>query len=158
MDDKRKVIDIYKINRHGEISKLYKAGADIESLAANYNTSIETMTVVIGTLGHDVPDEYNHHVAEKLQDIKTWNKERPKRKMTRSVDLYMNDSTKASIDTAYVEGKTIKDLAGQYKVSHNTMMIVIGMIGYPVDNWCAKPIADKLAYVDKMRAKRVKTK
>lgn len=80
-----------------------------------------------------------------------------KKKPVRAVDLYINKGNE--IDKAYSQdNETIRDLAVIYNCSHNTMMITIGMLGYPVENWCKESVEKKLEYVAKQKEKRIKVK
>lgn len=79
-----------------------------------------------------------------------------KKKPVRAVDVFMDDAKKSEIDDQYKSGKTIKELAVIYDMSFNTMMIVLGMMGYTVEPWCTDSINKKLEYVKKFKADRVK--
>ncbi len=82
-----------------------------------------------------------------------------KKKPVRAVDVYMDEEKKSEIDHKYSQDKmSIRDLAKEYDMSFNTMMIIIGMIGYPVEPWCTPSIDKKLKYVAKQEASRVKKK
>ena len=75
-----------------------------------------------------------------------------------TLQLFMNDETKKAIDLGYAEGMSVDDLAKVHNCSHNTMMVVIGMIGYPVEPWCKSRIEKQLKNVDEILATRIKVK
>ena len=75
-----------------------------------------------------------------------------------TLQLFMNDETKKAIDLGYGQGMTVDNLAKIHNCSHNTMMVVVGMIGYPVEPWCKSRIEKQLKNVDEILATRIKVK
>lgn len=78
-----------------------------------------------------------------------------RKKPRRAVDLYTENG--AEIEKSYSnDEKTIRELAVDYDCSHNTMMIVIGMLGFPVEPWCAPSVEKKLKTIENNKQKRIK--
>jgi hypothetical protein len=73
-----------------------------------------------------------------------------------TLQLFMDADTNKAIDDAYAIGTSVDDLAKTYNCSHNTMMVIIGMIGYPVENWCKSRIEKQLENVQEILNSRVK--
>ena len=78
--------------------------------------------------------------------------------MRATLQLFMNAESNKAIDDNYAIGMSVDKLAELYGCSHNTMMVVIGMLGYPVENWCKPRIEKQLENVKKILATRVKIK
>jgi len=79
-----------------------------------------------------------------------------KKKPVRVLDLVAKHGTE--LDKAYESGKDIRTLSVEYKCSHNTMMIAIGVRGYEVEPWAREFVKKKLDAIEKDRLKRIKLK
>lgn len=72
----------------------------------------------------------------------------------RVVDLYRDKGEE--ISKAYEIGKHYKELATDFGCSNNTMMITLGVLGYPVEPWAEEQVKKKLEYLEREKKKRVR--
>jgi len=77
-----------------------------------------------------------------------------KKKSKRVVDLYYEKKDEVVKD--YESGIHIRELAKKYECSHNTMMILIGVLGFEVEPWAKPQVDRKIAYLKREKEKRVR--
>jgi hypothetical protein len=67
-----------------------------------------------------------------------------KRSYVTSISLYEDEFKSKEIDSLYAQGKTFTELAEKFNCSENTMIITVGMLGYPVYPYAMKEVKKNL--------------
>jgi uncharacterized protein YjcR len=76
------------------------------------------------------------------------------KKSKRVVDLHKEVGDDVTKD--YEEGMHVKELAVKYECSNNTMMVLIGVLGFEVEPWAKDQVERKLEYIKREKSKRVR--
>ena len=79
-----------------------------------------------------------------------------KRSYTTAIGLYENEALRNEIDNEYAIGKTFAELAEKHNCSENTMVVLIGMLNYPIYPWAKKIVDKNFEKLEQKKNKRVK--
>ena len=79
-----------------------------------------------------------------------------KRSYTTAISLYENETLRDEIDKEYAVGKTFAELSEKYNCSENTMIVLIGMLNYPIYPWAKKIVDKNFEKLEQKKIKRVK--